>query len=457
MLAGGVVVGGVTVLSLQAAAAIVLVVGVLALWSRSRVAGVTALWLLWVLTPGLRRVFALVGAYPPADPLSLAPVLATGGIAVLEFARADLSLRARRVVALAMLGFCFGLPAAVANPQAGLFGLAAYGSGVAAFVIGYAERADRGGGFTLRRVLLVAGPLLALYGILQYFLPLTAWDSLWLETVDVRSFEAPEEDHVRVFSTLNAPQPFATVLAIALIFIFASRRLSPQPLLIAAIVAFALALTYVRSALVALVFALVVLVLVTRGRAMPRVAAIVATCVVTVLALSPVSSTADAVLERATSLGELESDISADARSETAGELFPIAFSTPLGHGLGSAGEATKLSGVDRLRFPDNGYLAAVWQVGPVGFLLIVGAILWGIAAAARARVSGPARSELRALILATLALLLAYAAGSDVFYGVSGAIFWYLLGKGMWLADDAQARRRVGGQRAGTAITSRA
>ncbi len=35
-----------------------------------------------------------------------------------------------------------------------------------------------------------------------------------------------------------------------------------------------------------------------------------------------------------------------------------MAAAAPLGHGLGSAGEATKLKGESLLRAPDNGYLA---------------------------------------------------------------------------------------------------
>ncbi len=437
-LVAGVALGVLTVASLHAAFALVLVIGVIALWLRSRVAGVIAVWLLWFLIPGVRRVFALVDSLG-MDPLSLVPVVATGAVALLEFLHTDMSSRAKRIWGLAALGLCFGIPVALTEPSAGLFALTGYGGVLAAFVIGYGEGQRGADRFTLRNVLLVVGPLLALYGVLQYFFPLSAWDALWLEGADITSIEAPEEDHIRVFSTLNAPQPLATVLGVALVFIIAVRRLTAGALLAAAVVALGISLTYARNALLSVVVGLIALAIATRGRLMPRVAAIAAVCSATVVLLSPVSSTANAVLERATSLGDLGGDVSAEERSETAAELFPVALAQPLGHGLGSIGGAAQLSGSQGNSVgADNGYLAVAWQVGPVGFLAVIGAALWLLAITVLTPVRGSARFELKALVVSALAFLLVNAAGHDIFYGVSGAIFWYLAGKAMWLADHA-------------------
>ncbi|MDQ3586769.1 MAG: O-antigen ligase family protein [Actinomycetota bacterium] len=363
-------------------------------------------------------------------------------MALLEFLRTDMSSRAKRIWGLAALGLCFGVPLTLTHPSAGLFAMTAYGGALAAFVIGYGEAQRGGDGFSLRKVLLVAGPLLALYGVLQYFFPLSAWDALWLESADLASIEAPEEDHIRVFSTLNSPQPLAAVLAVTLIFLVAVRRLSAGALLAAAVVAVGLSLTYARGAMLSVVAGLIALALATRGRLMPRMAAIVAACIASVVLLSPVSSTANAVLERATTFGGLKGDTSVEARSQTAAELFPVALAKPLGHGLGSIGEAARLSGSEgKARFlgADNGYLAVAWQLGPVGFFLVIGAVLWLLMITALTPVRGSTRFELKALVVSVLVLLLFYAAGQDIFYGVSGAIFWYLAGRAMWLADHAR------------------
>lgn len=441
-------IGAVTVFSPQGALSLVLLVAVVALWSRSRTAGVAAVWLLWLVLPGIRRLFVLVDSYPDTDPLSLVPFVATGAVALLELTRTDMSHRAKRVLGLAALGFMLGLPAAISNPTAGIFAAAAYGSGLAAYVIGYGERGDGTSSFSLRRVLLTAGPLLAVYGILQYFLPLSAWDSFWVENVDFGAIDAPTADgHIRVFASLNAPQPLATVLAVALLFFIAMRRLSAGVLVLSGLVALALSLTYARSAQVALVGGLLALGFATRGRAIPRVLGIVVGCVAAVVLLSPVSPTASAILERATSFGSLGEDESTEVRTERVTELMPVALTTPLGHGLGSTGEPAKLggsSGEARFLGVDNAYLSVAWQTGPLGFLLIIGALLWVLAITVRSRVSERARLELKVLLVSSLALLLVYAAGHDIFYGVSGAIFWYLLGKAMRLADERIPPRAV-------------
>jgi hypothetical protein len=191
-------------------------------------------------------------------------------------------------------------------------------------------------------------------------------------------------------------------------------------------------------------------------------------CTVALVVLSPFSSAASSILVRAISFASLQKDPSTEERSQTATELFPTALTTPLGHGLGSTSESTKLRGLDRDRLKaqrqigvDNGYLSIAWQTGPAGFALIVGAALWAFSVVARAAVRGGSGYELKALLVAALALLFVNAAGSDVFYGVSGAILWYLLGRGMRLADGAKvasARGRAASVRArGTATGARA
>lgn len=429
-----------TVSSMQLAGALVLVSGVLVLFRSSRSAGLIALWVLWLVAPGIRRIFGLVDGYVSADPLALAPFVATAGVAVLELTRVSLSPRTRNVLAAALFGVAIGVPAAVAEPRAGLFGLAAYGSAVLCVAVGYREGPAVGAGFTLRRVLFATVPLISVYGVLQYFVPLTQWDEQWLDTVDIVSIGAPEEGHIRVFSTLNSPATLAVVLSVTVLFVVSSRRLSALRSILLVLAITCLALTFVRSAVVGLVGGLIGLAIATRGQATTRVVVLLVAIAVPVAALSAVSSTGDAIIERVTTLGELGNDVSADARLQTTSELVPEAATTPLGHGLGSAGEAVTLREGGGLRVTDSGYLALLWQVGPVGFLLLVGAAVAGVAMLARARLVAAEQIELKAVLMSGLAMLLVVALGVDIFYGVTGAIFWYLVGKGLWLADHARA-----------------
>ena len=113
----------------------------------------------------------------------------------------------------------------------------------------------------------------------------------------------------------------------------------------------------------------------SRGAERALVFGPVAVIVVATLALSPVSS------DRARRGGPLQDDHqprgrpSATDRSAHVLDSCCPRRSAPLGHGLGTAGEASKLSGNTALRAPDNGYLALMYQVGPIGFLLVLAAL----------------------------------------------------------------------------------
>ncbi len=63
----------------------------------------------------------------------------------------------------------------------------------------------------------------------------------------------------------------------------------------------------------------------------------------------------------------------------------------------------------------------------------------------ARARLEAVEQVELKGLLMTGLVMLLVVALGIDVFYGVSGAIFWYLIGKALWLADHARTGELAG------------
>ena len=68
-----------------------------------------------------------------------------------------------------------------------------------------------------------------------------------------------------------------------------------------------------------------------------------------------------------------------------------------------------------------------MWQVGPLGFLLVIGAAGYAIAYGARttARARLPDHLTLIAPLLAVVALM----ASGDALYGVVGVVFWYFTG----------------------------
>jgi putative inorganic carbon (HCO3(-)) transporter len=453
---GGLAVAGIAVLggafavhSVQTAVALALLVLLVAVHSESRRAGMVLLWAYWLAVPAVRRALDLVVDAPAADPLSLLPVVGTGALALLEMRRARLSAAAGRTLGVAAFGFLLGVPAGlVADPLAFGFGAAAYGAGLAAFVLGWADARQGDGDLTLRRTLAVAILPIAAYGIAQYFTPLTAWDANWVETVDLSSIGAPQEGHIRIFSTLNSPGTLAAVLALAIVFTLPERG---RPLLRAAVFAvglLALALTFVRSIWLALVIGLLVYAAAARGRAAGKVVGIVAVVLVLVIGVGGSHPTTRAFTERVTSLGDLEGDVSAQERIQFTNELLPTAAQQPLGAGIGQAGLAVELeesSDSESLTSVDNGYLAVLYQVGPPGFVLVLIAMGASTVAAVRAaRRPGGARTR-RCAILAAFVMLLVAEASGDMLFGITGAVFWYLAGAAF--ASTAPDATQVGEQ----------
>lgn len=418
-----------TVRSPQVGASAALVGLVVTAYVGHRPTGLVALWALWLLAPGLRRVLGLETGYVGADPLAVAPFAATGLVATLALLQFRLSRQVKLILAAGAVGLLLGLPAGIGNPTAAVFAAVAYASALGALVIGWSEGDRPLGRWSLTRVLAVGAPALALYALFQYFVGLPAWDDFWLEQVDFVSVGgAPEEGKIRVFSTLNAPAVLALVLALALLLGLVRRRVGPVSLALMTLVTVALALTSVRSVWLALVAGVLVLLSITRGRATPQLLALVAVLGVAGLALSASQGTLDAFIERISTIGDLGTDVSAEERQETARALAPQILAAPLGYGLGSAGEATRLSGDAGVPVVDNGYLSLAYQVGiPGALLVLVGLFVATWTSARSALRADPDRSA--AMLTAVLVFFVVLLLSGDQLYGLPGAILWYLVG----------------------------
>jgi hypothetical protein len=428
--AGALVVGWALTISIQSACAFVLVIGVVALYQHDRSYGIGAMLALWLIAPLLRRVLGLMTGPVESDPLSLAPFAAVTAIAALEFARVHVPGRIRTVLILAAAGFAVGLPIGFTlGPRSAVFAFGAYLAGICAAVLGFSEGPLLKDSM-LRRVLLYGMPVVAAYAIAQRYLPRTPWDDNWLATTDINSIGGRGDATLRVFGTVNSPGTLAALLGLSLLCYLTVTRHRMWAIVGASILVVALSLTSVRSAWYALVAAGLAHAIASRGQSARLIFGTGAVVVVAALALSPVNETARDTVNRFESIAHLSRDDSATDRQTTFRTLFPKAVRAPLGHGLGSAGESTKLGGDTSLRAPDNGYLSLMYQVGPVGFTLVMialGIILVAGWIGARERTPG---QDLRLLLFAMLVYILALMTSGDAFYSVVGAILWFIGGQ---------------------------
>ena len=246
---------------------------------------------------------------------------------------------------------------------------------------------------------------------------------------------------MRVFGTLNSPGTLAGLLGLTVLCYLTVRRHRNWAIAGVTVSLIALSLTFVRAAWLALIAAGIAHIIVSRGRSAKLILGSAAVVVAAAIALSPVSDAAKGTVERFQSIGHLGTDDSAESRKTGFTELFPTAATAPLGHGLGTAGEASKLTGDTDLRFTDNGYLSLIYQVGPLGFILVLTALGFVLVAAWNgARDEAPGR-EMRWLLFAMLIFILVLLPSGDAFYGVSGVILWFVAGQ--VLAYDYRLRNR--------------
>lgn len=434
-----------TLISLQAAATVCICLLIVGTYARSRSVGMTLLWTFWLAAPFVRRLFGLEGSYLSADPLALAPFLATAGCVALEIAAGGISRRALTVMAVAFGGYVLGIPAGLHNPSSMIFSLFAYGSAVGALTLGYREASRLGGGFTMRNTLMALGPVLAVYAVIQYLGPLPRWDEVWLQSVNFTTTGSPLLGHIRVWSTLNSPGTFGAMAGLMVLCYLGSKRFSAFTAIGLGIVLVALALSFVRAAWVAVVIGLIVLAIASRGAGSGRVLGATAAVVGIVLALAASNPTVGAVLNRADTLGSTSGDTSAQARLSRPQTVIPLAATRPGGFGLGSAGESSRLSpsSNDAIRASDNGYLALIYQLGLVGFVLVLGALIYSTRSAVRGvlRWRGDPASALRLALLGFLFTMMFF---GDMLYGITGVVFWYVLGSAMASEEIRTARRWV-------------
>jgi hypothetical protein len=434
-----------TLYSLQAAIAGVCVFGILALHTADRAAGVVAMLAFWLVAPGLRRFVQFKTGYVNADPLSLAPFLLTGGIVMLELARSALPPRVIWIVLCAAAGFAIGFPVGLqASPPAAIYALGGYVAAIGVAIVGFNEAREgreESVGPTVRFLL----PLIATYAIVQGIVALPAWDQAWLDAVKIRSIGVPGvEGAVRVFGTLNAPATLAGLLAIGLLWHLAARRPGAAAALASGLMVVALALTYVRAAWGALIVAAIAHVLLTRGRSFPRAAAAAAVTVLAIAVLAGANASARSLVDRVSTFGQLSSDTSTQERVATPTQILATAVTAPLGEGLGQVGEASRLAPPPpQLRHSDNAYLALVVSSGPIGFVLVIGAIATVLAAAWRlARRESPVQAQ-ATRCAAILVFVLVFMVSGDHLYGAVGVVFWLVAGYVLGLEHRLRSQPR--------------
>jgi hypothetical protein len=393
-------------------------------------------WWMWQVAPGVRRYIDYqLGGWEAQNPISLTPFLVSA-LAIIGVVRRLPDLRRRyylpwigALVCLlygAVLGVLrVGLQPAVHATIAWITPLC-FGLYAALEWRRYPEIQA-----SIRRAFLYGSIVLAVYGCYQFINP-PMWDRVWMVSSGMYSVGRPFPFEVRVFSLVNAPLPFATILVAGLFIALSGRGIARVLSLSVGVVA--LLLSLVRSVWIAgtLGFLFYLYSVSVRSARRFLVAGALSLLVIAGLPLVLPADITDPTLEllekRFRTFTELRQDVSYKDRASFMENISNVVLREPQGYGLGSTGVSTSLADAgDGIRDFDNGVFAVLYTLGWFGGVGLLGcaiAILVSIVPR-RETVDDTMAKSARAIAATSLILIV----GGNVFEGVSAALLWSALG----------------------------
>ena len=403
-------------------------------------------WWAWLLTPFVRRVFDMRYGFHTTSPLLLGPVLATT-VAFLTLVRHRRMLRSPTylpfIIAIVELLYAYCIGVIRQSVTAATYDLLLWGAPLAfGMHLSLSWRQYPRMRATMVSMALWGMLVTSLYGIWQFARP-PIWDRTWMVSAEMYSIGIPSPFLLRVFSTLNAPGPFATVLIFTLLLgLSAPQRWRLVPLALGIV---ALLLTKGRSAWGAFVVGALIMQLRQPIRTLPRQWVLLIGVLLLAAPAIVQPRIFKAVSARAASLQRLEADNSYQSRAGLTRYVLHQVATNPVGSGLGQLGGASKLLTGSRVGLAfDNGLLEVFGLMGWIGGMLYSMALIALLLTLLRDRFA--ARDPIVSASSAIVCALLASALFGNVFNGVSGFIFWSAVGlttAGRTFAIAAEMSRR--------------
>ena len=299
----------------------------------------------------------------------------------------------------------------------------------------------------------------SLYGIYQYIAP-PPWDAYWMVNSGLASIGNPYPFEVRVFSTLNAPLPFADFIAITILLALHRLRLKNIWLIVPLLVCIAaLILSLVRTAWLEVAVGVIVFVCLSPRRAVvagTTVFALVLTFfVATNLALITGNpQVANEVQDRLATFNDLQNDASADSRVNGSATTLHQSLEEPLGTGLGYSAGA-KLAGARTVTAAstygaDNGFLERFLEMGVFGFALYLASIgasfVLSFTGLRRSLAAGDdASATLFATFISIQVGLMGANSSADALLSLMAIFYWMVAGLSSTLTSELPSRAAFG------------
>ena len=384
-------------------------------------------WWLWFLTPFIRRLVDYGAGWLDPNPILLAPFLATL-VAAVTFLR-----NFPKAVTGNGLPFVLCVMSIVYGFMVGLMGIPSRSSVVLAFlnwlapvIFGYHLFSNWRQFPELRqltqRIFLWSVLITGGYGVIQ-FLIAPDWDRFWLHNVinqlQILSFGRPNPLGIRVFSTMQSPQPFACTMVAGLLVLLSIQ--SPLKLISSSAGYLALLLTVARAAWLSWFVAILVFLPSLKAKLQMRLIITLMLMMIVVLPLATIEPFSTVINDRFQSLFAGTQDGSFIDRTEGYNNLLTDALREIEGRGIGFQIEDTSIGG------NDSGILSMLLTLGWIGTLPYLGGLFLMIVSILRGReaASDPFVSACRAVAIATVAQI----SLNTVMLSAFGMIMWGFIG----------------------------
>jgi hypothetical protein len=275
----------------------------------------------------------------------------------------------------------------------------------------------------IQRTFLWGVLIIGAYGVVQYLVA-PEWDRFWLINIkDSTAFGSPEPLKIRIFSTINSPQPFAVIMMAGLLLLFGSKGTLCFPASGVGYLSFLLSL--VRTGWLGWFVGLLTLLNSLKASLQMRLIMTIVIMALLVIPLSTIEPFSGVITSRLQSLSNTQEDTSYQVRSEGYSELFGLAVSEFLGKGVGYV--ITTNTG---LGSNDSGILSLFFTLGWLGTIPYLGGLVllfFSVFQSSEAR-SDPFMSAARSI---GLGVFVQIGLGA-VMLGISGVVLWGFLGIAM-------------------------
>lgn len=296
-------------------------------------------WWMWFIAPLVRRLADYRGAgFTNPSPILLAPYLVAFVAIITLYRHLPKLYSGGAPFIIALFGVVYGFLIGLINkaPQQAIIALldwiAPLLTGLHLFVNWrnypyYRQNLER---TFVWGVLIMGG-----YGIIQ-FLIAPEWERFWLTNAEIVSAGIPEPLGMRVWATMNSPEPFAAVITAGLLLLFSDRSVLRVP---ASVVGYlALLLSLVRAAWLGWFTGLISLMGSLKPKLQMRLLITILLMSVAVVPLATIEPFAGAINARLETLSDVQNDGSAQVRQRTFVRLVDSALTSYVGEGIGGAG-----------------------------------------------------------------------------------------------------------------------